>query len=138
MRNVWWRWPLMPLACIAGSVLGTLALGLFLWIGAKVQGGFTRDGWYFRYIMPFIGSCVFGFLWVQIAARVAPVGKLIASIVMGTMLGVIQLVLSILMWILPRVPVGEAIQSTVFGAGTIVAIVVSTIKISEEAQKGNL
>lgn len=136
--NEWWRWPLMPLACVAGSLLGTLALGVFLWLGAKFQGGYTTDGWYFRYIAPFIGSCLFGFLWVQIAARMAPAGKLIASIVMGTVLGCLELLMTALIWINPNVEVGEAIQFTVFNAGTIAAVIFSTMAIADDLRRGNL
>lgn len=124
----WWRWPLMPLAALAGAILGTLAVALIMWIGMKFQGGYSEDGWYFRYILPLFTSGVFGYIYAKISYEVAPSGKLIAGIVMVTLLGILALVSTVLAWVIPSYSVGEAIQSTV---GSLAMMIGAILALSD-------
>ena len=126
------KWVLMPFGTILGSVLGSLALVLVLWIGMKISGQMTEDGWYFRYILPFMSSCVVGYLWGYISGTLAPRGKFITSTVMVTILCILMVILVVLTWILHGIPVSNAIQSTVGCIGTVISAIVSVFVIKEE------
>lgn len=126
------RWIAMPFASILGACLGAIALVLFLWVGAKIAGGFSEDGWYMRYILPFFSSCILGYLWGHIAAAVAPRGKVIAATVMVTILCALMIVGVTLIWVSGRAEMGAAIQTTVGAVGTIVASIVSVVHVHTE------
>ncbi|WP_222566000.1 hypothetical protein [Novilysobacter antarcticus] len=121
----WWRWPLMPLAAIAGSVLGTIVMGILMWLGMKLSGGYSEDGWYFRYIMPVITSGIFGYLYATISYTVAPSGKRIAGIIMVTALGIFSGLSAILGWVMPSYSTGQAIQATVASIATMIGAVMA-------------
>lgn len=121
----WWRWPLMPVAAVAGAVLGTIAMGLLMWLGMKLQGGYSEDGWYFRYIMPLFTSGLFGYLYAKISYTVAPSGKLIAGVVMVTVLGILTALSAILGWVMPSYSTGQAIQATVASIATMIGAVIA-------------
>ena len=121
----WWRWPLLPFAAVAGALAGSIIAVLFLWFGMKLQGGFSEDGWYFRYVMPVISSAIFGYLFAHISCEMAPRGKVIAGTVMVTILGLFGLLGIVLAWIVPDYPVGQAIQATVGTVATMIAAVVT-------------
>ena len=123
----WWRWPLMPVAAIAGAMLGTLAIGIFMWLGMKFQGGYNEDGWYFRYIMPVFTSGIFGYLYAKISYTVAPSGKLIAGVVMATVLGILVLLSAVLGWVIPSYSTGQAIQATVASIATMIGSVIALV-----------
>lgn len=124
----WWRWPLMPLAALAGAILGTLVVALIMWVGMKFQGGYSEDGWYFRFILPLFTSGVFGYLYAKISYEVAPSAKLIAGVVMVTVLGILALASTVLAWVMPSYSVGEAIQSTV---GSLAMMIGAIIALSD-------
>ena len=68
----WWRWPLLPFAAVAGALAGSIVATLLMWLGMKLQGGFSEEGWYFRYVMPVIASSIFGFIYTLISCEMAP------------------------------------------------------------------
>jgi hypothetical protein len=115
----------MPVAAIAGAILGTIAIGLFMWLGMMFQGGIGEDGWYFRYIMPLFTSGIFGYLYAKISYTVAPSGKLIAGVVMVTILGLVSVLSAILGWVMPSYSVGQAMQATVASIATMVGAVIA-------------
>ena len=115
----------MPFAAVAGALAGSIIAVLFLWFGMKLQGGFSEDGWYFRYVMPVISSAIFGYLFAHISCEMAPRGKVIAGTVMVTILGLFGLLGIVLAWIVPDYPVGQAIQATVGTVATMIAAVVT-------------
>lgn len=123
----WWRWVALPFAAIAGALAGSVALALLQWFGMKFQGGFSTDGWYFRYIMPLMSSAVFGWLYVLITLEVAPKGKVIAATVMTTVLGVFCVLGAILAWVLPNRTMGYAIQQTIGVAASLTTAIASIV-----------
>lgn len=121
----WWRWPLMPVAALGGAILGSIIMGIIMWLGMKFQGGFNEDGWYFLYIMPLFTSGVFGYLYAIISYKMAPSHNLIAGIVMVTVLGVIGLLGIVLAWALPEYSVGQSVQATVGTVATMVGAIIA-------------
>ncbi|ADO00843.1 hypothetical protein Gbem_4143 [Citrifermentans bemidjiense Bem] len=128
----WWRWPILPLAAVLGALVGAFLLTLLQWIGMKMQGGFREDGWYFRYILPVISSAVFGWLYALITLNVAPRGKVIASVVMTTILGVLALLGLIFTWFYKLDDIGTAVQSTVGSIASLVAAIATIVSLKDE------
>ena len=116
--NQWWRWPLMPIAAVAGAVVGSALFGLIQWFGMKLQGGFSEDGWMYQYIVPAMTSAAFGWLFTYISCAVAPRGKVIAGTVMTTILVLTGVANLFLVWGLQKYGTGEAVRLTV---GSVVA-----------------
>jgi len=128
----WWRWPLLPFAAIIGAMIGAALLTLLQWFGMKMQGGFSTDGWYFLYVLPVISSIVFGWLYVLITLNVAPKGKVIAAIVMTTVLGVLIAFSLFFVWAYPDEEIGSTIQTTIGSLATIIAAIVSIVNYKDE------
>ena len=122
----WWRWLLMPIAAIAGGVIGSTLFGLIQWFGMKLQGGFSEDGWMYQYILPTLTSGAFGWLFVYISCAVAPRGKVIAGTVMTTLLVLTGIANLFLVWGLQRYGTGEAVRLTI---GSIVASVAGIVAL---------
>jgi hypothetical protein len=85
----WWRWPLVPIGSIAGAVGGAILMTALQWLAMKIEGRISEDGWWARFVQPLMVSGVFGYLWSTLAYSIAPKGKLIAAVVMTTLLGVL-------------------------------------------------
>jgi hypothetical protein len=128
----WWRWLLLPFAAGAAALAGSMIASLFWWFGMKLQGGFSEDGWYFRFVLPAIASAIFGYLYTHISCEMAPRGKLIAGTVMVTILGLFGLLSIVLAWAMPDYPVGEAIQATVGTIATMIAAVMTLMDASSK------
>ena len=92
------RWIALPFATIIGSLLGCLIVGLFQWFSMKMFADVSENGWYARYVMPFLSSVFFGYFFAIISLEVAPRSKVIAATVMVTLLGVISLFSLLLAW----------------------------------------
>jgi hypothetical protein len=133
----WWRWPLLPFAAVAGALAGSIVATLFMWFGMKFQGGFSEDGWYYRYVIPVIASAIFGFIYTLISCEMAPRGKLITGTVMVTILGLFGLLSIILTWAMPDFPVGDAIQSTVGTIASMIAAVMTLMDVSSKHRAGD-
>lgn len=123
----WWRWPLVPLAAVAGATAGSSLFLALWWLGMKFEGG-GEDGWLFLYVRPVVGACVFGWLFSAISWWVAPQGKLITGTVMVTILSLVLLVLSLASWLLAEITVGEAIQTTVWSLGAAAGAVFALLQ----------
>ena len=104
-----------------------IAFGLVQWLSMKIQGGFSEDGWYFRYVLPVMAWGVGGWLYAWIACSVAPRGKVIAGTVMTTLLILVTTMLAAWAWTLATFSVSQfiflTIQSIVTWAAAIAAIV---------------
>ena len=92
------RWIALPFATIIGSLLGCVILVLLQWFSMKMFANVSEDGWYARYVMPFLSSVFFGYFFAIISLEVAPRSKVIAATVMVTLLGVISLFSLLLAW----------------------------------------
>ena len=134
----WWRWPLLPFAAIGGAAIGAVLLGLVQWLGFKFQGGFTEDGWMFRYILPIFTSAAFGWLFAWIACAVAPHGKVVAGTVMTTLLFIVLLLSIAFSWLASNYSVGQAVQTTVGSTSCLIAAVVALVQAHEEQAKGRV
>jgi hypothetical protein len=132
-RSEWWRWPLLPFACVLGASLGALALTWVQWFSMKMMGGFSEDGWYYLYVLPLMGSALFGFLWSRIACAVAPRGKIIAGTVMTTVLGMLVLLGVLLILASPGRTGGEKIQAVVGAIATVVGAIVAVVYVYQES-----
>jgi len=113
-------------------------MGLVLWFGMKMQGGFSEDGWYFRYVMPVISSAIFGYLYSTIAVEVAPRGKIIAGTVMVTILGLIAAISLFISWFAPATPIGEKIQMTVGSMATMVVAILTLVDANGQSARRKL
>lgn len=123
--NQWWRWPIMPFAAVGGATAGSVALGLVTWVGMKMQGGYAEDGWFYRFVLPVMLSGAFGYIYAKIAYHVAPSGKMVAAIVMVTLLGLLVIASTVLGWILPAIGTADAIRATVATIATIVGALIA-------------
>jgi hypothetical protein len=122
----------MPFATIGGSLAGSVVFPLFYWFGLKVSGGFYEDGWMFLYVLPTASSAVFGALWAHISYLVAPYGKLTASTVMVTILGVICVVALFLIWTLPSLKTASNVFQSIQIAAIMMAAVVSLVSTHQQ------
>lgn len=127
----WWHWPLMPIAAIAGGLLGSVALALVQWFSMKLWGGASEDGWYYLYILPVFSAGLFGYLYTLIAWKMAPAGKLLAGTVMLTILGLVTAFGTLVGWLSPDYSVGHATQATV----SLAAIIFGGVIALQEAPR---
>ena len=118
---------MMPFAAVIGAALATAALLLIQWIGMKFSGAYSADGWYAQYILPVITSGAFGYFYAKISYHVSPSGKMIAGVVMVTLLGMFSALSAFLGWVMPEYSAGQAVQVTLGSialvAGAIIALV---------------
>jgi uncharacterized membrane-anchored protein len=124
----------MPFAAFFGAAIGAFLFGLLQWFGMKLHGGFSEDGWMYRYILPVFAAGAFGWLYAWISCAVAPRGKVVAGTVMATILVVLGVVNIALAWLLPRYSVGEATQITVGMVASSVAAVVALVQAHGERE----
>ncbi|MCA9235566.1 MAG: hypothetical protein KDA44_08835 [Planctomycetales bacterium] len=132
----WWRWPLVPLAAIAGSTVGSTLVGMIGWAGAKTYGGFAEDGWYYLYIMPTIMSGFLGFIWSTASAYVAPYAKFITAVVMSTVLGMIGVFLLMEHFGRPECYSTPPILMLAYVIAMIVGAVVASMQVAEAEKNG--
>jgi hypothetical protein len=130
--NQWWRWPMIPLASVTGAVVGTVAITAFQWLGMKIQGGFSEDGWWYRFILPVISSATFGYIYAAIACYVAPKGKVIAGTVMTTVLGLVLLLGLVLAWASSKYSFWESMQTTIGSVAMLIAGIVAVMQVHQE------
>jgi hypothetical protein len=131
-KSQWWRWPLLPFAVVAGALAGAFALTVVQWLGMKWQGGYSEDGWYYRYVLPVVSSAFFGWLYALIALNVAPNAKILASVVMTTILGVISAIGLLSVWSDHRKSLAEAIQSTIGSIASLTAAIVTIVSSRDD------
>lgn len=127
--STWWRWPLMPFACVIGSILGAIAMGFIQWFGMKMSGGYSEDGWYFLYILPIITSATLGYLWVKISFYVAPSGKKTTAIIMTVLLAAILIFATALSLVNPNYSTSENAQSILGGIAMMLASICAIINL---------
>ncbi len=129
VASEWWRWPLVPIAAFVGGALGSFLFGLIQWLGMKVQGGFTEDGWMYRYILPVITSAAFGWFYAWISCAVAPRGKVITGTVMITILFLVGATSVTIAWLAPQYQIGDAMQITIGSIASFVAAVFVLVQV---------
>ena len=127
--STWWRWPLIPFACVIGSILGATIMGLIQWFGMKMSGGYSEDGWYFIYVLPIITSATLGYLWVQISCSVAPSGKRTTAIVMTVLLATLLVLVTTLSFFNPSYGTSEKVQSVLGGIAMMAASIYTIIEL---------
>lgn len=125
----WWLWPLMPFAAVLGATLGTMVVGLIMWLGMKFRGDFSEDGWYYLYIMPVITSVIWGVIFSYISYNMAPKGNFTAGTVMVTALCVLVFLILILIWASGQVELANKIQSTVGGIATMAGAIGGLVSV---------
>jgi hypothetical protein len=126
-RPSWWRWALLPFACIVGASLGAAFVAAMNWIGIKMEGG-AEDGWLFRYIAPIFTCGAFGYFFVGIACMVAPVGKVVTGTVVATALGVLGILLFIIAWHSAEISSAGAIKTTLTMPALMVGAVAAVVQ----------
>jgi len=92
------RWIALPFAAFIGAFLGSVLLALFQWFSIKMWAQVSEDGWYAKYVMPFLSSVFFGYFYSIISLEVAPRSKIIATTVMVTLFGVFSVFSLFLAW----------------------------------------
>ena len=132
----WWRWPLIPFAAMAGSIIGSTLIGMIGWAGAKKYAGFTQDGWYYLYVLPTIMSGFLGFFWSTVSAYVAPRAKIVTAVVMSTALGMLGIFLLIEHCVRPERYSTPPIMMLVYVIAVIVGSVVASVQVSESERNG--
>lgn len=118
-KSDWWRWVALPFAAILGAMLCAFIISILQAASMFLFGGFSTDSVYSKYILPIFSSAIFGWIYVLITLNVAPRGKLIAAVVMITILGVISVVTQAHIWISPEYSLGYAIHSAIAALVTI-------------------
>jgi uncharacterized membrane protein YeaQ/YmgE (transglycosylase-associated protein family) len=92
------RWIALPFAAFIGAFLGSVLLALFQWFSIKMWAQVSEDGWYAKYVMPFLSSVFFGYFYSIISLEVAPRSKIIATTVIVTLFGVFSVFSLFLAW----------------------------------------
>ena len=121
----WWRWPLVPVAALAGALLGAALAGGVLLATMFWLLGFNEGSWLYLYALPAVAGLVFGQLLVRIAIRAAPSSKLGTGMVMAALVGLYSLLTVGLALSLPTVgaQLPAAALSAFLAAGlTLVAV----------------
>lgn len=131
----WWRWPLVPIAALAGGALASFLFRLIQWLGMKMDGGVTEDGWMFKYILPVIASAVFGWFYIMISCAVAPRGKVITGTVMAAILFLLSATSVVIAWLAPRYQIGDALQITIGCIAGIFAAIFALIEVKNDQAK---
>ncbi len=129
--STWWRWLVLPFACVVGSLIGAMLVGLFQWFFMKILGGFSEDGWYFLYILPTITSAAFGYLWVSISYYVAPKGKRITAIVMTTLLVTLLVLVTLFSLFNPNYGTGDKVQSVLGAIATVATAIYAIVDFND-------
>ena len=127
----WWRWLLLPFAAIIGGSIGAIIITRSYWLALEIQG-FSADSWILLYMPPVFSSAVFGWLYVLITLNVVPKWRVIAAIVMTTILGVVLLTGSVLVWLNPNEALGATIQVIVSSIVTMVSAIASIENYKDE------
>jgi len=115
----WWRWIALPFAAILGAMLCAFIISMLQVASMFLFGGFSTDSVYGKYILPILSSAIFGWIYVLISLKVAPRGKLIAAVVMITVLGVISVITQAYIWMSPDYSLGYAIHSAIAALTTM-------------------
>ena len=119
------RWVALPFATLIGAAVASLAFRLIQWVCLKFQGGFSEDGWFFLYILPIFASAVYGYAYVEISYAVAPKAKVVASIVMTTLLGVLCLGGAVFVWYVNAKSPADMVHLAVQAVATMIAAIVA-------------
>jgi hypothetical protein len=127
----WWRWPLVPVASIAAGFAGSVAFRLMHW-SLELTGDFDERGWYVRYTMPVIQMMVLGGLWAYVATRVAPNHKIMAGVVMASVLGTILLCLNVIGFTLNEFTSAQKLELAAGSLGGIAGAVMGLLKARED------
>ena len=122
------RWIALPFAAFIGAFLGSALLALFQWFSIKMFGPVSEDGWFARYVLPFLSSVFFGYFYSTISLEVAPTSKIIAATVMVTLLGVFSLFALFLAWNMQSTHgFGYFIETLFGGVGGMIAAIVTIV-----------
>lgn len=132
IKNQWWRWPLLPFASFVGATLGATLFTAIQWLGMKMTGGFSEDGWFFLYVLPVISSAAFGWLYAWITCYVAPAGKVIAGVVMVTVLALLSILGLAIAWHWNEYPTIENVRTTLATIAMLVAAIAALVQIHSE------
>lgn len=124
----WWRWPLVPVASVFGAIIGTVLFVLLQWFSMKMSGGYSEDGWYFRYILPIFKDGIFGFIFVYAGCFVAPRGKIIVGSVLATIVGLFFILALVYNISDPITGTGYKIHSVITGVSLFVGAVLGVIQ----------
>lgn len=128
------RWIALPVAPLLGAAVGAGLLALIQWFAMKISGGYSEDGWMYRYILPVFTSGSFGWLFATITCAIAPRGKVIAGIVMTTLLVLLGIVNVIFAWALSKFSLGEAIQTTASVIALSTSAIITLVHIYSEQE----
>lgn len=129
----WWRWPLMPVAAVAGSFIGVAAFMLFGWLSLHVFGGFSNGSWLVRYILPVAAASTAGFLFAFCACNVPPRGGVVSGIVMTTIYAVVKVGWVLSIWLTPGQAMGRTVMELVVGVVAVISAVSYVINFHNES-----
>lgn len=85
----WWRWLLVPFASVGGAYIGFYIFMLIQYIHSANTDGYLSM--ITLIIIPVIGKAIFGFIFGLLSYTIAPRGKMLASVVMITLLAAISI-----------------------------------------------
>lgn len=126
----WWRWPLVPVAAIAGGVVGAFLLRVIGRFSLNF-GGFTEGGWMQTYILPLFVAGTFGWLFVWISHHVAPKQKQTTSKIVAWLLVVFNALNIIFAWLLSSESVTTAMLGSIAASfGALMALAETRTKTS--------
>lgn len=109
----WWRWPLVPISAVIGAAIVSVLVFQIQWFSMKFHGGYTTDGWTYRYVLPAVSAAVFGWAYTYISCTVAPAAKVITGTVMTAILILFNISMVLLAWNLPNFQLFSASQYTI-------------------------
>ena len=109
----WWRWFALPIAAVAGGIVGAVAVGLAVWFVTGGTIGAPNAGGLLQFVPIVLRASVFGWLFVYIASVVAPTAKLLASTVMTGVLIITSGAALLLVWGFRMYDTSNAVINTV-------------------------
>ena len=128
----WWRWPLVPIGSVIGATLGAMLLGGMNWLFMKMNGGMNEDGLWYRFVQPVMVFGLFGYLWSTLAYMIAPHGKLIAAVVMTTVLGMLCVFVVIKLVTSPDLPTSNKIMSSIAIVASLICGISGVVQYHSE------
>jgi hypothetical protein len=128
----WWRWPLVPIGSIAGAIGGAILMAALQWLAMKIEGRIREDGWWARFVQPLMVFGAFGYLWSTLAYSIAPKGKLIAAVVMTTLLGVLWGVAIIILLNDSNFPVFDKVYASISVVTSMIAAICGVVSKHSE------
>lgn len=134
--NQWWRWALMPVAAVAGTLFLSFLVSIVytyfskVFLEAYVGAGVTR------FNANILASLCFGYVYISIACAVAPRGKFVVGVVMAGLFLAYVIVTDVAIWVSSLYEVSGAIWESICSLVALMAAAAALFQVHRESGRG--